>query len=132
METLGVAPKQKDKARQVFQRFATQAGFFAYGANRLVMPPVKTTPASDGKGDTEGTREDTRRRGGSDDGGGGGRHPLIDGLIKALPADGENWPLDSRKKWLQAAAMNFDFVYQDSPEETGALKVTIERENSAK
>lgn len=31
IEKAGVAPKQKDKARQVMQRSATQAGYFAFG-----------------------------------------------------------------------------------------------------
>ena len=31
MVELGVSPKQKDKARQVFERSAEQAGFFATG-----------------------------------------------------------------------------------------------------
>ena len=131
MEAMGVAPKQKDKARQVFQRSATQAGFFAYGANRLVMPSVRG--ASEVKDpDAGNTTNDPKKPPSGGDDGGNQRHPLIDGLIRALPADGNNWPLDSRKKWLQAAAMNFDFVYTDSPEETGSLKVTIERETSAK
>jgi len=43
MEKLGVAPKQKNKARQVFQRSATQAGYFAFGTNRLVAPTSKAT-----------------------------------------------------------------------------------------
>src|SRR5207244_3608808 len=46
MVTLGVAPKQKDTARQVFQRSATEAGFFAYGPNRLVLPSIKASTSS--------------------------------------------------------------------------------------
>src|SRR5258708_879009 len=38
MVTMGVAPKQKSVARQVFARSAQQAGFFKYGTNRLVPP----------------------------------------------------------------------------------------------
>lgn len=37
---LGVAEKQKDKARQVFERSASQAGFFEAGKSKLVMPAV--------------------------------------------------------------------------------------------
>jgi hypothetical protein len=36
MVSLGVATKQKQKARQAFQRSAEQAGFFAHGRNKLV------------------------------------------------------------------------------------------------
>jgi len=60
------------------------------------------------------------------------RHPLIEGLIKALPVEGADWSLEARKKWLQAAAMNFDYVYADSTGDKGSLKVAIEREGSAK
>lgn len=42
MVRLGVSQKQKDKARQVFFRAAEQAGFFAHGRDKLVMPPVAT------------------------------------------------------------------------------------------
>lgn len=38
MASLGVAPKQTDKARQVFERSARQAGFFEQGDDRLVLP----------------------------------------------------------------------------------------------
>ena len=38
MHSLGVAKKQVSKARQVFARSAEQAGFFAFGRDRLVKP----------------------------------------------------------------------------------------------
>ena len=43
MVSLGVAEKQKDKARQVFERSAEQSDFFYTGRMKLVMPafPVK-------------------------------------------------------------------------------------------
>jgi hypothetical protein len=37
---LGVSDKVKDRARQTFERSAEQAGFFAHGRNRLVMPGI--------------------------------------------------------------------------------------------
>lgn len=40
MVGLGVAEKQKDRARQVFERSADQAGYFEHGRNRLVMPGI--------------------------------------------------------------------------------------------
>jgi hypothetical protein len=42
MVALGVAPKQADKARQVFDRSARQAGFHAEGEDRLVRPRTST------------------------------------------------------------------------------------------
>ncbi|MGD9894356.1 MAG: hypothetical protein AB7U18_23965, partial [Dehalococcoidia bacterium] len=38
IQQFGVAAKQADKARQTFQRSAAQAGYFAAGKTRLVMP----------------------------------------------------------------------------------------------
>ena len=38
---LGVAVKQTDKARQVFERSARQASFFGAGPDRLVRPRVE-------------------------------------------------------------------------------------------
>src|ERR1019366_4738834 len=46
MVSLGVTPKQKATARQVFQRSATEAGFFAYGQSRLVLPAIKSSAAT--------------------------------------------------------------------------------------
>ncbi len=128
MASLGVSPKQKGKARQVFQRSATQAGFFAFGPNRLVRPAIKgsATQAVTYKGEPENPEKKKDKD--ADE----SKHPLIEGLIKALPASGADWSLESRKKWLQAAAMNFDYVYKDSTQDQGSLKVSIERESSAK
>jgi hypothetical protein len=120
---LGVAPKQKDKARQVFQRSARQAGYFSN--NRLVAPQfkqgsVETPPPANDK-------QDLGNGGGGNGGsGGGGHHPLIDGLIRALPAAGTLWPIEARRKWLQAAAMNFDYAYNAETEDVRSIKVTIE------
>jgi hypothetical protein len=41
MISLGVAPKQADRARQVFERSAQQAGFFAHGSDHSVKPAFK-------------------------------------------------------------------------------------------
>jgi hypothetical protein len=137
---MGVSPKQKEKARRVFQRSAQHAGFFAFGRDRLVYPSKGGgEPAPSTNGETPPEKIDGKKDTHGGDGGDGGnssRHPLIEGLIKALPHGGADWPLESRKKWLQAAAMNFAFVYtdskRDSTEDQESLKVSIERESSAK
>ncbi len=43
---MGVAPKQKGKARQAFQRSANSAGYFWSGPNRLVRPAIKSSAAA--------------------------------------------------------------------------------------
>lgn len=127
MANMGVSPKQTGKARQAFQRSAQQAGFFWSGANRLVRPSIKGSAASTiTPADEDQDKSDKKRVKDEDE-----KHPLIEGLIKALPKDGTNWPMEARKKWLQAAAMNFDYVYTDSNSDA-SIKVSIERESSAK
>jgi hypothetical protein len=134
MGSLGVAAKQKENARRAFQRSATQAGFFEFLQDRLVYPSMKGSgePLPSGNGESQSNADSKKKGTNGGDGGDGTRHPLIEGLIKALPKGGDDWPLESRKKWLQAAAMNFDFVYEDSTKDQGSLKVSVERENSAK
>jgi len=111
MVGLGVAEKTKDRARQVFERSAEQAGFFAHGKNRLVMPAVAVRdeqPLRDEK------REDANDRGG--DGGGGQPpdvDPIIGGLLKRLPKSGDVWPEAERKLWLQLLEGSFRLIYKD-------------------
>lgn len=132
----GVSAKQKETARRVFQRSAEQAGFFEIAKDRLTYPSLKGAgessapplnvedhPAYSGKKKTIG-------------GGGGdgrdGHHPLIEGLIKALPQPGADWPVEARRKWLQAAAMNFDFVYTEPTDSQASIKVSLDKDTSAK
>src|ERR1700730_7574433 len=83
MVGLGVASKQKERARQVFQRSATQAGFFAFGTNKLVMPSIKasSTPVLTPEEEQEEPeiekkkKESERER----------RHPLTDGCVTEFP-----------------------------------------------
>jgi|SRR5271165_1256948 len=136
MASLGVASKQKGKARQAFQRSAKEAGFFWSGPNRLVRPAIKGSAGTSSAAEHIQEKPDDEKKKKKEESEDDGKHPLIEGLIKALPSGGEDWPLESRKKWLQAAAMNFAFVYtdskRDSTEDQESLKVSIERESSAK
>ncbi len=123
---LGVAPKQKSKARQVMQRSATTAGYFWAGPNRLVRPKASAAapaPAPEGepdKSDKKKEKEDQPRR-----------HPLIEGLLKELPEPQSEWTTEDRKKWLEMASTIFNVIYKDSDDSRGSLKVVVER-NSAK
>ena len=107
---LGVAEKQKDRARQVFERSAEQSGFFEHGRNRLVMPAIKG-----GAQILEGEKNGGMR-------GGGDRNeppnidPIIRGLINKLPAPGDVWPNVQRKLWLEILENTFKLVYRDQRE----------------
>ena len=120
---LGVAPKQKGKARQAFQRSATSAGFFWSGPNRLVKPAIKgsaaATPAPQVDPDQtekKKEKEDEERK-----------HPLIEGLIRELPKPQSEWTTEDRKKWLEMASTIFNVIYKDSDDSRGSLRVVVEK-----
>ena len=83
MVSLGVAAKQKDRARRVFQRSAERAGFFEHGNGRLVMPGV--TRGDPSLGEDGGVKEKVISNIG---GRGGPADPLIAALISKLTAGG--------------------------------------------
>ena len=112
---LGVAQKQKDKARQVFQRSAKQAGFSEYGADRLVMPSVKASAAPAAAPVEEAEPEKKKKRKDEDE---EELHPFIQGLLKKLPPPDSEWANDKRAKWLQAAVNIFDLMYTESEDDS--------------
>lgn len=117
MVKLGVSSKQADKARQAFDRSFKQAGFDWAGADRLVMPvlksennnapPPETKPIEQGSPGAEplGSR-----------GTGGGEPPdrveLIRMLLRYLPDKGLT--NDQLIRWLRAAEVNLRMAY-DTP-----------------
>lgn len=121
MANLGVSSKQTDKARQAFERSAQQAGFFAHGNDRLVVPA----------GASEKSTPDTDKPGGKPPppppppaGGGGEYHPFITGLLQKLPPAETNWEDAERVKWLDAAVRIFDLMYQGG---TGSVSVELKK-----
>jgi hypothetical protein len=122
MVNLGVAPKQSDKARQAFQRSAKQAGFFEFGIDRLVSPPLNggAQAAAAVSPAPEKPRELSAGGGGGDD-----LHPFIKGLLQKLPAPESEWPVEQRAKWLTTAMNIFDLMYTAPPDSASKL-VTIE------
>jgi hypothetical protein len=124
---LGVAPKQKGKARQAFQRSATSAGFFWSGQNRLVRPAIKASAAAPSLTQEEPDEEEHQEKNPKE----GPRHPLIEGLLKELPKPQSEWTTEDRKKWLEMASTIFNVIYKDSDAGRGSLRVVVEK-NSAK
>jgi len=120
IENLGVSSKQKDKARQAFQRSAAFAGFFAYGPTKLVSPVVNGTFESKAnKAHVEVESEATPSRSGGSGGDGRKRHPFIEGLLETLPSVGvgsnkTEWSIKDRQDWLQTAAGIFKLIYKAS------------------
>lgn len=130
IEQLGVAPKQKNKARQVFLRSAKQAGFFWSGPDHLVTPP---STSSQGKPEhVEPRREPSPKQlpgVGGFGGGGGGQflNPFIQGLLEKLPQPETEWELEDRVKWLNTAASIFGLIYKVTDTEAGLIEVSLKK-----
>lgn len=107
---LGVAEKQKDRARQVFERSAQQAGFFEAGRERLVRPGF--APSTEAHGAQASLDE---KKGGGDDGSGGtlSLDPLLMALLQKIPPKHEGWPSAKRLRWFRTFAMNVSQIYDD-------------------
>ncbi len=125
---LGVTPKQKNKARQAFQRSAFQAGFFEQGRTKLVMPsglgisntnnvPRDTKPLTPPPTPTISTPPQHSYGGGGGSSGNGlpvlQEHPLIQGLFQLLPPIGTSWPENKRQEWLTLAGTIFKVLYSE-------------------
>jgi hypothetical protein len=133
MVHLGVAIKQKDKARQAFLRSAKEAGFFAFGASKLVFPifpvPIHERTPKETQG-PESSASPTLQATGSGKSvngseGAGGLDPLIQGLLNKLPDPSIPWTLEGRRKWLQLALGILDVMYTGA-EEGKSLVVNVE------
>lgn len=120
--SFGVAPKQKDKARQVFERSARMAGFFPTASeDRLVAPAVADdeedsnsssfSPAGSATLSVVPAPRTPRH------------HPFIEGLLERLPPPDTDWPADRQAKWLEAAANIFSLLYKS---DGGNLRVVVE------
>ncbi|MDZ4693429.1 hypothetical protein [Terricaulis sp.] len=125
MVSLGVAKKQKERARQTFDRSARTAGFFSTAAeDRLVQPvvfatsdapveAVATAERSPPPPQPEHTTQATQRP---------RLHFFIEGLLDELPPAKSEWPSDARAKWLDAAAHAFDLIYKGG---TGDILIEV-------
>jgi hypothetical protein len=127
IENLGVSAKQKDKARQAFQRSAKEAGFFAYGASKLVYPVLGPAGNSPKPKDKEDPPLDPPKGGNGGGGDGGNQHPLIEGLLKELPEPKTEWAMEERKNWLEMASTIFNVIYKNSDDSRGSLRVVVEK-----
>jgi hypothetical protein len=117
--SLGVAEKQKVRARQVFERSADQAGFFEHGRDRLVEPAVRETPPRT-------PPHDPPQRGGNGGGGDEGGlslDPLLMALLRRVPKPKDGWPSERRVRWLRTFVMNISQIYDDDEK---APEITIE------
>lgn len=124
MAKLGVSAKQTNKARQAFERSAQQAGFFAHGTDRLVIPAGASDKPATLKGDEKPAHTPQMGGNGGSSDGGGEYHPFIQGLLQKLPPAETNWDDAERVKWLDAAVRIFDLMYQGG---TGSVSVELKK-----
>lgn len=107
MVELGVPVKQKERARQVFQKSAERAGFIDGNSGRFIKPAFSEVqrrediPPSPPPGDV-----------GGNGGGGGDYHPFIQGLLDELPDTDSfaNWSINDQAEWLRTAAGIFKLM----------------------
>ncbi len=105
LEAFGVSAKQKDRARQVLERSAEQAGFFHSGRERLVAPGAlnqknETPPKPEESGGGKAEKQDSEL------------HPFIQGLLDKLPAPDTDWSIPDRIEWLEATVSIFNLMYK--------------------
>lgn len=112
IEGLGVSPKQKERARQTFNKSAIYAGFIDAASGRFIKPGVAGL-----KDETLQQKIEEGKKQGNGDGPNDppGLHPFVQGLLKELPKAGDIWPEDQRKLWLDTAASIFKMIYKDGP-----------------
>jgi hypothetical protein len=122
MVGLGVSEKQKDRARQVFEKSADLSGFFESGKTKLVMPALaqgaapNPEPAKDKVGDGgQNERGHGHGHGSGKGSGGGSDDQLIQALLQKLPKSGP-WSADERMNWLKLLVMAFQISYGNEPE----------------
>lgn len=131
IEQLGVSPKQKDKARQVFQRSATQAGFFAFGTDRLVAPSAMSTTTASVPADQKPPDDEEEPKDEKHDKPKPPKNnklvPTILGLLDALPNFQTEWSMNERRRWLQSAATSLDLLYKrPQNQDEKEIKVSLE------
>jgi hypothetical protein len=126
----GVASKTKNIARLIFDKSATQAGFFPNGPDRLIEPIVGATvmPRMQAVADV-GDDDVTQSGAGTRASDTSGMPPFVQVLVNNLPEAGTNWAIEGRAKWLQAAAAMFELIYKGSGEIHIAAKLKDEQKN---
>jgi len=116
MERLGVPPKQKIRARQTFQRSATQARMFNDTKDRLIPPggvSLDSTPPQEAKNRhmvNNGLDHEQPVSSLSPD-----LSAALLALFDTLPPVGSEWSREKRQQWMEFADRLFNRLYRDKP-----------------
>ena len=122
IETLGVPPKQKERARLTFTKSAHFAGFIDSSNERFIKPAAgPTVPAA--------SASELPKGGGDGSGGGLDLDPLLVALLEKIPTVKEKWPEGKRVRWFRTFAMNVSQIY-DTEDEAVDLLITVEPDKS--
>jgi len=114
LESFGVAPKQKSRARRDFQRSAEQAGIFNDKKDRLVLPAGVSLDSTIPNGGTNRVETHQERRSSPIAGlPSGNLSPMIEVLLKSLPPIGSEWSREAREQWMRIFEMTLDNLYKD-------------------
>jgi hypothetical protein len=114
MIALGVAPKQGERARQVFQKSAELAGLFTYGKGKLILPGGVSEAMLGSDTGQNGHRQLTappivepHQASAADNG-------CIRMMIKTLPPPGSVVTEEAREIYVRAFNAALDEIYQKS------------------
>ena len=129
MQTLGVAPKQTAKARQVFVRSARDAGFFEINPDRMTKPAITSAREPDEpNGNSEGAQAQARdreehslRR--------AVPHPLISALLAEMPEAGTTWEQARCVMWLEGVLISLGMIYENF-EELRQIEISVRQQSS--
>ena len=129
--SMGVASKQRERARQVLYKSAQEAGFFQFGKDRLIMPPTAKASAAPVVAPVEEPAQPEKKRKSHDSDDEDERlHPFIKGLLTKLPKPDDEWPQENRAKWLETAANIFDLLYKNSDDNNRVISIKIEKDSA--
>lgn len=115
MRSLGVPDKSAARARQVFQRSASSAGFFAEGKDRLVRPGLSEANGSAAQTEQQGGQSSHTENTSKEQDQVGPTDQLLTGLWSQLPATKPFLPSE-RKQWLEMMRLALDWVYREEDE----------------
>ncbi len=122
IETLGVPPKQKERARLTFTKSVHFAGFIDSSNERFMRPAAgPTVPAA--------SASELPKGGGDGNGGGLNLDPLLVALLEKIPPVVEGWPKGKRVRWFRTFAMNVSQIY-DTEDEAVDFVITVENDKS--
>lgn len=123
---LGVAPKQKERARQAFQKSASYAGFIDPANGRFLRPGGVTPAASAESSARERPDEESRISAVPAEASVGGLtrlDPLLLALLEKIPDKQAGWPSAKRVRWFRAFAMNVSQVFDEDADNPVELSI---------